>query len=125
MRLNDDLNDAVPFSPGGIAYERYADYPDENLDSWHPLEKAQYPYYFARREAMKEEYLKLYEQKYGINAEIQAGVTVYQEYNEPPVSEEQKKYGPFLKPSKGAVDSGAVPPEVNMKACAEIPEKKH
>jgi len=35
------------------------------LDVWHPLEKAQYPDYFARRHQRKLEYIERYEKKYG------------------------------------------------------------
>lgn len=35
------------------------------LDYWHPLEKAQYPEYFARREQRKIEYIEKWEKKYG------------------------------------------------------------
>ncbi|EEC19877.1 NADH:ubiquinone oxidoreductase, NDUFB9/B22 subunit, putative [Ixodes scapularis] len=35
------------------------------LDYWHPLEKAQYPEYFARREERKKEYIANWEKKYG------------------------------------------------------------
>lgn len=40
-------------SPGGNAHGRTIDLPDWVLDYWHPLEKAQYPDYFARREKRK------------------------------------------------------------------------
>lgn len=56
---------AVPESPGGVAYLREVKVPDWMLDHWHPLEKAQYPEYFARREQRKQEYLKNWEKKYG------------------------------------------------------------
>ncbi|GLV36456.1 NADH dehydrogenase (ubiquinone) B22 subunit [Carabus blaptoides fortunei] len=52
-------------SPGGVAYEREVIPPDWVLDYWHPLEKAQYPEYFARREQRKQEYIQLWEKKYG------------------------------------------------------------
>ncbi|KAJ8970892.1 hypothetical protein NQ314_000979 [Rhamnusium bicolor] len=48
-----------------VAYERDVEPPDWVLDYWHPLEKAQYPEYFARREQRKKEFVKLWEQKYG------------------------------------------------------------
>jgi NADH dehydrogenase (ubiquinone) 1 beta subcomplex subunit 9 len=32
---------------------------------WHPLERAQYPEYFARREQRKKEYIERWEKKYG------------------------------------------------------------
>ncbi|XP_059469975.1 NADH dehydrogenase [ubiquinone] 1 beta subcomplex subunit 9 [Neocloeon triangulifer] len=54
-----------PHSPGGVAYAREVTAPDWVLDYWHPLEKAQYPEYFARREQRKKEYLKFFEQQYG------------------------------------------------------------
>lgn len=52
-------------SPGGTAHEREVDPPDWVLDYWHPMEKAQYPDYFARREKRKEEFVKLWVKKYG------------------------------------------------------------
>lgn len=55
----------VPESPGGVAYEREVVPPDWILDYWHPLEKAQYPEYFARRELRKKEFIKNWEKKYG------------------------------------------------------------
>lgn len=56
---------AVPDSPGGVAYGREVIPPDWVLDYWHPLEKAQYPEYFARREERKKEFVKMWEKKYG------------------------------------------------------------
>ncbi|XP_044744411.1 NADH dehydrogenase [ubiquinone] 1 beta subcomplex subunit 9 [Coccinella septempunctata] len=53
-----------PESPGGVAYGREVPSPDWVLDYWHPLEKAQYPEYFAKREEMKKEYVKLWEKLY-------------------------------------------------------------
>lgn len=55
----------VPDSPGGVAYNREVRPPDWVLDYWHPLEKAQYPEYFARREQRKQEYVEKWEKKYG------------------------------------------------------------
>lgn len=52
-------------SPGGIAYGREVELPDWVLDYWHPLEKAQYPDYFARREQRKKEYVIWWEKQYG------------------------------------------------------------
>merc|ERR1712189_107415 len=43
-----------PLSPGGVAYEREVNPPDWVLDYWHPMEKAAYPDYFARREQRKQ-----------------------------------------------------------------------
>ncbi|XP_044263198.1 NADH dehydrogenase [ubiquinone] 1 beta subcomplex subunit 9-like [Tribolium madens] len=54
-----------PHSPGGVAYGREVIPPDWIIDHWHPLEKAQYPEYFARREQRKREYVKLWEKKFG------------------------------------------------------------
>ncbi|XP_030764012.1 NADH dehydrogenase [ubiquinone] 1 beta subcomplex subunit 9 [Sitophilus oryzae] len=54
-----------PDSPGGVAYGREVPLPDWVLDYWHPLEKAQYPEYFARREQRKKEFVKLWEKQYG------------------------------------------------------------
>lgn len=56
---------AVPLSPGGTAYDRELQPPDWVLDYWHPLEKAQYPDYFARREQRKKEYLEWWDKTYG------------------------------------------------------------
>uniref|UniRef100_A0A0X3NZM7 NADH dehydrogenase [ubiquinone] 1 beta subcomplex subunit 9 n=1 Tax=Schistocephalus solidus TaxID=70667 RepID=A0A0X3NZM7_SCHSO len=55
-----------PTSPGGVAYERY-DYklPDYLVDNWHPLEKLQYPDYFARREKRKAEFIERWKLRYG------------------------------------------------------------
>lgn len=52
-------------SPGGVAFEREVVPPDWVVDFWHPLEKAQYPEYFARREQRKAEYLANWDKKYG------------------------------------------------------------
>lgn len=52
------------FSPGGIMFEREHIHPDNMLDLWHPLEKAQYPYYFERREQLKKEFIQTWERKY-------------------------------------------------------------
>lgn len=54
-----------PNSPGGVAYERETVPPDWVVDYWHPLEKAQYPDYFARREQRKKEYLAMWDKTYG------------------------------------------------------------
>ncbi|PAA55041.1 hypothetical protein BOX15_Mlig025187g2 [Macrostomum lignano] len=57
-----------PNDPGGVAFGRWQYYPDALLDLWHPLEKAQYPDYFARREQRKKEYIERWHQKYGQDA---------------------------------------------------------
>lgn len=54
-----------PMSPGGVAFEREVIPPDWVLDYWHPLEKAQYPEYFARREQRKKEYLAKWDLLHG------------------------------------------------------------
>jgi len=35
------------------------------MDQWHPLEKAQYPSYFAMRDIRKREYIERYEKEFG------------------------------------------------------------
>lgn len=55
----------APYSAGGCAYQREVNLPDWILDYWHPLEKAQYPEFFARREQRKKEYIAWWEKKYG------------------------------------------------------------
>ncbi|KAJ2940843.1 hypothetical protein O0L34_g10104 [Tuta absoluta] len=52
-------------SAGGVAYERVVTPPDWVLDYWHPLEKAQYPEYFKKRELRKQEFIKMWEKEYG------------------------------------------------------------
>jgi len=54
-----------PEAPGGVAYERYRPKNDKVLDLWTPLEKAQYPEYFALREIRKREFIERWEKKYG------------------------------------------------------------
>lgn len=58
------------YSPGGINYGRSHPVPDWVLDFWHPLEKAQYPEYFARREQRKQEYIEQWEKKWGKPEEV-------------------------------------------------------
>lgn len=53
-----------PNSATGGAYNREGHTPDWVLDYWHPLEKAMYPKYFARREQMKDEYEEWYYKQY-------------------------------------------------------------
>ncbi|BFF93776.1 NADH dehydrogenase [Drosophila madeirensis] len=52
-------------SAGGCAFEREVIPPDWLLDYWHPLEKAQYPEYFAKREQRKKEYVIWWEKQHG------------------------------------------------------------
>ncbi|XP_013191750.1 NADH dehydrogenase [ubiquinone] 1 beta subcomplex subunit 9 [Amyelois transitella] len=52
-------------SVGGVAHERVVHPPDWVLDYWHPLEKAQYPEYFKRREQRKKEFVAMWEKQYG------------------------------------------------------------
>ncbi|CAH2057274.1 unnamed protein product, partial [Iphiclides podalirius] len=54
-----------PRSPGGVAYQRVVTPPDWVLDYWHPLEKAQYPEYFKRREERKKEFIAMWEKEFG------------------------------------------------------------
>jgi len=49
------------FVPGGVCFERYHEYPDWHCDYWHPLEKARYPHYFAKRELRKKQYIEMWE----------------------------------------------------------------
>lgn len=55
----------VANSPGGCAFERDVEPPDWVLDYWHPLEKAQYPEFFAKREQRKKEFVAWWEKQYG------------------------------------------------------------
>ncbi|XP_048748795.1 NADH dehydrogenase [ubiquinone] 1 beta subcomplex subunit 9-like [Ostrea edulis] len=59
---------AKNWSPGGTCYGRYIYFPDYFVDYWHPLEKAQYPKYFATREIRKMEYIMWWQKKYGTGA---------------------------------------------------------
>ncbi|CAK9807591.1 NADH dehydrogenase [ubiquinone] 1 beta subcomplex subunit 9 [Anthophora plagiata] len=54
-----------PESPKGIAFERFGTPPDSVLDYWDPIEKAQYPKFFAHREVLKKEYEEFYNKMYG------------------------------------------------------------
>lgn len=63
----------VTYSPHGTAYQQSPTANDVLLDYWHPYEKAMYPYYFARREERKQEYIKLFESEFG-DAEKLIGV---------------------------------------------------
>jgi len=56
---------AGPDSYNAPAYEQTVEPPDWVLDFWDPMEKAQYPYYFAKREQRKKEYIERWEKKYG------------------------------------------------------------
>ncbi|KAI8432812.1 hypothetical protein MSG28_013758 [Choristoneura fumiferana] len=51
--------------PGGVAFEREVEPPDWVLDYWHPLEKAEYPEYFKKREQRKKEFIAMWEKQYG------------------------------------------------------------
>lgn len=54
-----------PYTIGGLTYDRAPHVPDWILDYWHPLEKAQFPDYFSKREKRKQEYITFWENKYG------------------------------------------------------------
>lgn len=71
----------VSWSPGGVQYQRTVEtgFADFLLDAWDPMEKAVYPYYFARREQRKQEYIKLYESEYG-NCEEALGLDDKRDY---------------------------------------------
>ncbi|CAK9822147.1 NADH dehydrogenase [ubiquinone] 1 beta subcomplex subunit 9 [Anthophora retusa] len=58
-----------PESPEGIAFERFCTPPDSVLDYWDPIEKAQYPKFFAEREVLKKEYEAFYNKMYGETSE--------------------------------------------------------
>ncbi|CAF0974479.1 unnamed protein product [Brachionus calyciflorus] len=55
-----------PNCPGGVAYGREPRSPDWVLDTWHPMEKSQFPDYFSKRMALKKDYIDWYTKKYGI-----------------------------------------------------------
>ncbi|XP_011428953.3 NADH dehydrogenase [ubiquinone] 1 beta subcomplex subunit 9 [Magallana gigas] len=63
------FNNNHNFSPGGTCYDRYQYFPDYTIDYWHPLEKAQYPKYFATREIRKMEHILWWHEKYGADPE--------------------------------------------------------
>lgn len=86
------LSLTVPYSPGGICFERYGFVPDLFVDYWDVTEKAKYPYYFAKREAAKEEYIKLFEKRWGVHPAVDYGITHHLDV-EDPETEEEKKYG--------------------------------
>ncbi|CAH8655022.1 unnamed protein product [Schistosoma margrebowiei] len=54
-----------PDAPGGAAYGRETVFNDANYDLWHPLEKKQYPDFFARREKRKKEFIEAWVKRYG------------------------------------------------------------
>ncbi|KAK7583975.1 hypothetical protein V9T40_004938 [Parthenolecanium corni] len=56
-----------PSSYGAPAWDRtdVAKSHDAVLDGWHPLEREQYPDYFARREQRKKEFVEWYDKTYG------------------------------------------------------------
>jgi len=55
-----------PNCPGGVAYGREPVSPDWVLDLWHPMEKAQFPDYFSKRNELKKKHIDWYVKKYGI-----------------------------------------------------------
>ncbi|KAG5443467.1 ndufb9, NADH-ubiquinone oxidoreductase [Clonorchis sinensis] len=58
-----------PSAPGGVAYETSTHRHDIQLDFWHPLEKLQYPDYFAKREKRKQEFVERWVKRYGPHQE--------------------------------------------------------
>lgn len=40
------------------------------IDYWHPLEKAQYPEYFAKREELKKKFVEAWVKKYGKDSTV-------------------------------------------------------
>jgi len=68
-----------------VAYGREPRSPDWVLDLWHPMEKAQFPDYFAKRSQLKKEYIEHYVKKYGIakyNPEEEGHVHELDEHHE-------------------------------------------
>lgn len=55
--------ETLPFSKDGISYSREELFPDYVMDFYSPIEKSLYPHFFAKREAMKREYLELWNKK--------------------------------------------------------------
>ncbi|KAI3387363.1 hypothetical protein SNEBB_003883 [Seison nebaliae] len=51
--------------PRGIANQRHGVPVESIVDTWHPLEKAQFPEYFEKRQKRKEEYVDWWNKKYG------------------------------------------------------------
>ncbi|GJQ77818.1 hypothetical protein Trydic_g16075 [Trypoxylus dichotomus] len=51
-------------TPFGSSYEREVPAPDWIIDYWHPLEKAEYPTYFAKREVLKKKYVEMWKDQY-------------------------------------------------------------
>ncbi|KAK6622561.1 hypothetical protein RUM44_002373 [Polyplax serrata] len=54
-----------PDSPQGVAFERQHQLLDAEMDLWHPLEKAIYPEYFAKREMRKQQYIEMWDKIHG------------------------------------------------------------
>lgn len=48
----------------GLLHNRSWKPPDSVVDFWHPLEKAQYPEYFARREQRKAEFIEMWKKTF-------------------------------------------------------------
>ncbi|KAI9575868.1 hypothetical protein GQX74_005640 [Glossina fuscipes] len=51
--------------PGGGVFEREVELPDWVFDYWHPLEKAQYPEFFAKHEDRKNQFVAWWEKQHG------------------------------------------------------------
>ncbi|KAL9874729.1 NADH dehydrogenase [ubiquinone] 1 beta subcomplex subunit 9-like isoform 2-T6 [Glossina fuscipes fuscipes] len=54
-----------PLKPGGGVFEREVELPDWVFDYWHPLEKAQYPEFFAKHEDRKNQFVAWWEKQHG------------------------------------------------------------
>lgn len=54
-----------PDTPYGTAHGRDVPPWDWAMDMWHPLEKAQYPQYFAKREELKKKFVEMWKEQYG------------------------------------------------------------
>lgn len=62
----------VPDAPDGVTHGRGGSpLPDWLYDYYHPLEKAQYPTYFATREKRKKEFMQWYDRTYGRPTKIE------------------------------------------------------
>ncbi len=75
----------VPNCPGGVAYGREPGAPDWVMDLWHPMEKAQFPDYFTKRNELKKNYIDWYVKKYGItgyNPEVEGHVHEFDDHHD-------------------------------------------
>ncbi|KAH8866642.1 NADH dehydrogenase [ubiquinone] 1 beta subcomplex subunit 9 isoform 3 [Schistosoma japonicum] len=64
-RVRSTFQFKYPTSPKGAAFQREPSFEDCLYDTWHPLEKQQYPDYFARREKRKKKFIEAWVKRYG------------------------------------------------------------